>query len=93
MDIAHTHPQPTQLDGIDIDLSQCSPQKWLPSNSRLRQWDVFSEIPQDLVESYDIVCLRSFGMVVQDNDPAPLLQSLLKLLSTPDSPHVRTHGP
>lgn len=80
MDVARQLPQSMQLDGIDIDLSQCPPQEWLPSNVKLRQWDVFAEVPQDMVESYDIVCLRHFIMVVKDNDPAPLLQSVLKLL-------------
>lgn len=92
MDVARQLPQSMQLDGIDIDLSQCPPQEWLPSNVKLRQWDVFAEVPQEMVESYDIVCLRHFIMVVKDNDPAPLLQSVLKLLSACDLPHLQIHN-
>ena len=77
-----------QLDGIDIDCSQCPPQEWLPPNIKLRQWDIFSDVPQDMLESYDVICVRHVIMMVQRNDPAPLLQNLLKLLSRFDFAHA-----
>lgn len=81
MDLARRFPGSMRLDGIDIDLTQCPPREWLPPNVTLRQWDVFSEVPEDLFESYDIVCVRHFIFIVKDDDPTDILKKLLKLLS------------
>ena len=47
----------------------------------MRYLDALGEIPSHLVGIYDIVQLRLFQVVVKDNDPGPLLQNMLKMLS------------
>lgn len=80
MDIAHQLPNSTELDGIDISFGQCPPREWLPKNVTLRLADVFREVPDDLVEKYDVVHIRHFVCVVKGNDPTPLLRNLLRML-------------
>ncbi len=78
-DVAQTFPN-AQLDGFDISLAQCPPAKWLPRNVTLRQWDLFSEPPAELLGRYDVVHVRLVFVVVENDDPRPLIRSLSRLL-------------
>lgn len=82
MDLAEGLPSTVQLDGFDISLAQAPSVKWLPSNVTLRQWDMFTEPPAELVGQYDIVHIRLVTLVVKDNNPLPIIQNMRKLLST-----------
>ena len=42
---------------------------------------MFSEVPEDLVEKFDVVHIRLVLLVIKDGNPVPLIQNLLKLLS------------
>lgn len=81
LDLARTLPPTAQLDGFDIDISDCPPEQWLPRNVRMRHLDALGEIPEHLAGKYDIVQLRLFQVVVKDNDPGPLLRNMVKMLS------------
>lgn len=81
LDLARTLPPTTQLDGFDIDISDCPPGPWLPPNVTMRRLDALGAIPEPLVGAYDIVQLRLFQVVVRDNDPGPLLRNMLTMLS------------
>ncbi|KAF6232186.1 hypothetical protein HO173_009569 [Letharia columbiana] len=80
LDLARTLPPTAQLDGFDIDISDCPPEQWLPRNVRMRHLDALGEIPEHLAGKYDIVQLRLFQVVVKDNDPGPLLRNMVKML-------------
>ncbi len=69
-----------QLDGFDISLAQCPPLQWLPRNVSLRQWDLFSEPPAELRGRYDVVHVRLIFVVVQEEDPRPVITNLRLLL-------------
>ena len=73
-------PYSAQLDGLDISFNQCPPQQWLPKNVRLRNVDIFAEIPPNFVERYDVVHVRHFVCVLKGDDPTPMLYNLLRLL-------------
>ena len=88
MDVAQCVPPSMELVGLDNDLRQSPPQVWLPSNVKMLQWDAFLEVPKDLFESFDVVVVRDFMIVVRENDPTALLQNILKLLSAYNPPHV-----
>ena len=81
MEVAHFVPKSMKLFGIDIDLSQCPPQQWLPSNVTLYKWDAYSEVPEELLESFDVVVMRDMTLAVRTGDPSLLLKNVLKLLS------------
>ncbi|KAL8737026.1 MAG: hypothetical protein Q9181_002090 [Wetmoreana brouardii] len=68
------------LDGFDLSLAQCPPEKWLPSNVRLREWDLFQDPPGELLGCYDVVHTRLLFTVVQHEDPRPIIRNLIRLL-------------
>lgn len=99
LDLARTLPPTAQLDGFDIDISDCPPEQWLPRNVTMRHLDALGEIPEHLAGKYDIVQLRLFQVVVKDNDPGPLLRNMVKMLSgcfafppPPLRTHIRYHS-
>lgn len=69
-----------QLHGFDIKVDGFPPHEWLPDNIRLQQLDIFKPIPEDLLGQYDIVNVRLFMFVVQNDDPGPVLENLVRLL-------------
>ena len=79
MEVARFLPRSMHLVGVDIDHSQCAPPSWLPPNVTLCHWDIFSQVPEDMVESFDVVILRNLLYLIAD--PAPLLGNVLKLIS------------
>lgn len=81
MDLAPQVPLTNRLDGLDIDLIQCPPKEWLPSNLTFRKWDFFSEPPPDLVAAYDVVHIRLVALTIKNNDPSVLIKNVTRLLS------------
>ncbi|MCJ1379213.1 hypothetical protein MMC17_002313 [Xylographa soralifera] len=61
-------------------MSQAPPLKMLPPNVTMKQWNVFSAVPDDLKAQYDIVHVRLLVFVIKDN-PLPVLLNLLALLN------------
>ena len=47
----------------------------------MRRLDIYSPLPPDVLEKYDIVNVRLFICAVRDNEPLPVLKNLLKMLS------------
>ena len=89
MDVARFLPDTMQLVGIDIDFSQCPLPEWLPSNVELYKWNVYEEVPWPLFQSFDGVYVRDFRLGVLENDPGPVLQNLLRLISAYNLPPVQ----
>lgn len=79
--MARTLPPSAQLDGFDNNLSQCPPKEWLPDNVNMYDFDVFSDLSRDLIGKYDIVHVRLLLLIVQNNDPMPLLKKFIQMLS------------
>ncbi|KAI1475583.1 S-adenosyl-L-methionine-dependent methyltransferase [Daldinia eschscholtzii] len=80
VDLARCLPPSAQIDGFDIDLTQCPPKDWLPSNVSVHNVDCLSPLPEHLLEQYDIVHIQLFHLAVHNNDPAPIIRNLLGLL-------------
>lgn len=78
-EVAHELPN-AQLEGFDIDLTQAPPKEWLPPNTRLRHWNLFDDVPQDLQGKYEIVHVRLLVLVVENSDPRPIIRNLFKML-------------
>ncbi|KAK3374773.1 S-adenosyl-L-methionine-dependent methyltransferase [Podospora didyma] len=80
IDLARHLPSSAHIDGFDIDLTQCPPKEWLPSNVSVHHLDCLAPLPGDLLEKYDIVHVQLFHLAVHNNDPAPIIRNLVKLL-------------
>ena len=81
LELARQLPSTDQLDGFDIDLGQCPPKQWLPSNVTMNALDIFAPVPENLVGKYDIVHIAIVFSLVKNDNPTPLLSNLLMMLS------------
>ncbi|KAI1773028.1 hypothetical protein F4818DRAFT_424653 [Hypoxylon cercidicola] len=79
VDVSREFPE-AQLDGLDYDIRQAPHQQWLPSNVNMRHWNIFDQVPDDLVGKYDYIHTRLLVLVVESKNPQPILRNLLKLL-------------
>ena len=82
LDFARQHPQAVQLDGLDVSLDQVPDQRWLPSNVAFYLYDIYDHPPDSFMDKYDIIHVRHLTLVVKGNDPTPVIQNLVKMLST-----------
>ena len=81
LDLASELPPTVQFEGMDITLSQAPPKQWLPSNTSLRTWNIFDDVPTELRGKFDIVHIRLVLLVLPNNDAAaPLIRRLVSLL-------------
>ena len=55
LDLAGSLPPSAQLEGLDLDLSQCPPKEWLPENVKMRELNVYDDIPEDLVGVFGVL--------------------------------------
>lgn len=82
VDLARNLPPSAHIDGFDINLSQCPPKEWLPTNISVHLRDCTAPFPDELNGTYDIVHIQLFHLGVQNNDPEPIVRNLIRLLST-----------
>ncbi|KAI0191588.1 hypothetical protein F4808DRAFT_443915 [Astrocystis sublimbata] len=79
-DLAEDIPMSTDLHGFDISLDQVDPRPWLQANIHMHTWNIFEEPPTQFLSYFDIVHVRLITVVVQNNDPVPIIKNLTKLL-------------
>ena len=79
IDVSRQLPE-AQLDGLDYDLNQAPHQGWLPTNVKTRYLDILGDIPDDLVGKYDYIHTRLLVLVVESQNPRPIIRNLYKLL-------------
>ena len=70
-----------RLEASDINLSQCPSTGWLPSNITFREWDLFSDVPSEMVGRFDVVHVRLiFVLVRKREDVERVVGQLARLL-------------
>ena len=79
IDVAREYPT-ARLDGFDIDTSQAPPEQWLPSNVTLKTWNIFDDVPEEMVGIYDVVHVRLVVLVVRKSDIRNVIRKLLRML-------------
>ena len=70
-----------QFQGVDFTKLQFPTDEYLPKNVSLNIMDVFGQIPEEMVEKFDVVHIRTFALVIKSSDPMPLLQNLIRMIS------------
>ncbi|KAL2820930.1 S-adenosyl-L-methionine-dependent methyltransferase [Aspergillus cavernicola] len=80
LDLASQVPQGTQLHGYDLSDEQFPHESLWPSNTTFNKLDAFGEVPDHLVEQYDVVHLRMWCCIVKNNDTARLIGHAIRLL-------------
>ncbi|EFY94347.2 UMTA methyltransferase family protein [Metarhizium robertsii ARSEF 23] len=71
-----------QLVGLDISLNAAPHPDTLPSNVKLRHWDIKDDLPADLVAAFDLVHVRFLSFVLLNNEVEVVLRKLFQMLST-----------
>ena len=66
---------------MDISRLQYPVDEYLPENVSLKTMDAFATIPTDMIETFDVVHIRAFGLIVTHSDPMLLLKNLVSMLS------------
>ena len=79
IDVAREYPT-ARLHGFDIDTSQAPPKQWLPSNITLETWNIFDDVPENMIGTYDVVHLRLLVLVVHRSDIRNVIRKLLRML-------------
>ncbi|KAI1429591.1 hypothetical protein F5Y12DRAFT_413037 [Xylaria sp. FL1777] len=79
-DFACNAPSSAEFHGFDVSLDQVGPRSWLPANIHMHTWDIFEEPPAQFCQYFDIVHVRLITVVIKNNNPQPVLESLTKLL-------------
>ena len=80
LDVNRQHPS-VILDGFDISLDQCPPGNWLPEKVSIQKLDILAPLPEDLIGKYNVVNVRLFACIIQNDDPIPILKNLMRMLS------------
>lgn len=80
LDLGRDYPH-AKLDGFDISTAQYPNAAYLPKNVTLGTLDLHKPIPKHLQGQYDIVHVGLLVLVVQRDDPSPIIDNLLTLLS------------
>ena len=89
IDLAKQYPD-VKLDGYDISTKQYPVAARLPKNVTLDVLDILKPIPEHLRGTYDVVHVKIIVLVVQKDNPLPILDNLLALLSITLPPDDRS---
>lgn len=81
VELAQESPQTWQLEGYDVNANHLPATEYLPRNVTMRILDIFDDIPDELVEKFDVVHVRVFAAIIKNNDPNPFLKNIMRLLS------------
>ena len=81
LDAVDRAPAGITADGLDINLENVPPKAWLPKQVSFRQIDILKELPEELVEQYDVINLQFSSSFVRDQHIKQLLPNLLRMLS------------
>lgn len=80
MDLSRSLPK-AQLDGFDISDAHFPHKSELPENVKLFTHDALRLPPDEFVGKYDVVHIGRINLFIRNENPAPLLQNFIAMLS------------
>jgi hypothetical protein len=81
LDLYDDVPKDCILEGWDISGAQFPSSELLPDNTKLGIWDATSEVPEHLIERYDVVHVSIVVCAVYGGDPGPWIENVKKTIS------------
>ena len=75
-------PSSTKFDGFDISDMQYPPESWYGPNTTLTKLDIFNPLPEELRGKYDVVHLRFFMTIANDENVHVIIENLKTMLSS-----------
>ncbi|KAI0173876.1 UMTA methyltransferase family protein [Pestalotiopsis sp. NC0098] len=73
-------PENIQLDGFDISFDAAPPIETLPQNVRFQFWNVKEDIPEGLVNAFDVVHVRFMSFVLLNDEIPDVIAKIFRLL-------------
>ena len=81
MDVADSAPEFVKAEGLDINIKDVPPKAWLPDNVSFREFDLLKDIPDELIDRYDIIHVQFAASFVRDQYIAEAMKKLVSMLS------------
>ncbi len=79
LSLLHQYPN-ARITASDISLSQIPFREWLPPGLEVREWDIYTSIPNHWVEYFDVVHIRLALLAVKSNDTHTVLRNAWEML-------------
>jgi hypothetical protein len=80
-EVAAELPASAVVHAFDISDEQFPPEGWRPSNAHFSVLDCFKPFPEEYHQKYDVVNIRFWLCIVNDDSADDLLANVLTLLS------------
>ena len=80
LEVAKQLPSTAKFTGFDISADQFPHEAWLPGNVTFSVADASKPPASEFQGKFDVVHLRLFSLVVENNDPTPFIDHCLSLL-------------
>lgn len=80
MDVAEDSSLSAEVDAFDVSNKFFPPSAFLPSNIKLRLYDICSPFPEELLGKYDVVHFRLF-LTLSTSKLDQMLENAITLLS------------
>ena len=81
LELSRELPGTARIDGFDISPAQYPHRNWLPANVILYVHNAFAPFPQEYAGVYDVVHVRFFVTLINEENVAGFIQNLMVLLS------------
>jgi hypothetical protein len=69
------------LEGLDINMTTQPARGWLSPNVSFKSFNIFADLPSDLIGRYDMINVQYTLTFVSDKEAPAFLQKLLHMLS------------
>ncbi|KAL2046662.1 hypothetical protein ABVK25_011634 [Lepraria finkii] len=80
LELSRELPGTARIDGFDISPAQYPHRNWLPANVILYVHNAFAPFPQEYAGVYDVVHVRFFVTLINEENVAGFIQNLMALL-------------
>ena len=81
LEVADLAPELVHAEGLDINLVEVPPSMWLPGNVSFHKFDLLQDVPENIVERYDIVNMQFASSFIRDPHIKGAMAKLVKMLS------------
>ena len=81
LEVADLAPELVHAEGLDINLDEVPPRAWLPENVSFHKFDLLQDVPENIVERYDIVNMQFASSFIRDPHIKGAMAKLVKMLS------------
>ena len=75
------YPEADAVEGLDIAIHQAPAKHLLPENVHFKYFNAYEDVPFEYIGRYDLIHARFLLGLVKDDNPIPLIENLMQMLS------------